>query len=179
MAFDDTVEAVQEFAEGITIPVLLDRQHLVSELYAISNVPTVIWIDEDDNIVRPNGVGFSIDMFKEFTGFDSTEHLDAIRAWVRNDVVDVAFADAKDDVGDLSDDEVNARLHFRVAAYLARQGDDVAAARHFAAAGELAPNDFTIRRAAMPLQDVDPFGEKFFELYGEWASNGSPYHGIR
>lgn len=168
-----------EFAEGITIPVLLDRQHLVSELYAISNVPTVVWIDEDDNIVRPNGVGFSSDMFKEFTGFDSTEHLDAIRTWVRDGEVDVAFADAVDEVGNLTDDEVNARLHFRIAAYLAREGNDAAAAGHFATASELAPNDFTIRRAAMPLQDVDPFGDKFFELYGEWAANGSPYHGIR
>ena len=43
-------------------------EHLLTELYAISNVPTVIWIDEDDRIVRPNSVAFSTDMFAEFTG---------------------------------------------------------------------------------------------------------------
>ena len=61
------------------MPVLIDPQHVLTELYAISNVPTVVWIDEDDRIVRPNGVAFSTDMFKEFTGAESGPHLDASR----------------------------------------------------------------------------------------------------
>ena len=43
---------------------------------------------------------------------------------------------------------------------------------------ELAPFDFSVRRAAMPLQDVDPFGEAFFEMFGAWREAGSPYHGV-
>ena len=38
--------------------------------------------------------------------------------------------------------------------------------------------DFTVRRAAMPLQGLDPFGEAFFELFGDWKKAGSPYHGM-
>ena len=30
------------------------------------------------------------------------------------------------------------------------------------------------RRAAMPLQDLDPFGDQFFEFFTEWQSSGSP-----
>ena len=52
------------------------------------------------------------------------------------------------------------------------------AAGHFARAGELAPNDWTIRRAALPLTGDDPFGPTFFELYKEWEAAGSPYHGL-
>ena len=46
--------AVREFAQDITFPVLMDPDHLLTELYAISNVPTVVMIDENDRIVHPN-----------------------------------------------------------------------------------------------------------------------------
>lgn len=179
MAFDDSADDVREWAEGIGYPVLVDRQHLLSELYAISNVPTVIWIDENDRIVRPNDAAFSVDMFRDFTGFDSAEFLDAVRAWVTDDVIDIAPELTDGAVDDLSPDEVAARLHFRIAAWARRDGNTEAAERHFRLAAELAPNDFTVRRAAMPLLGVDPFGDAFFELYGEWQANGSPYHGLQ
>jgi hypothetical protein len=166
---------VREFTEGITYPVLLDPEHLLSELYAISNVPTVVWIDEDDRIVRPNGVAFANDLFKDFTGVEAGPHLDLLRAWVHTGVVP---ADAEPAVADFSADEVLARLHFRVAVHARRNGDTDTAARHFARAGELAPNDFTIRRAMLPLVGDDPFGATFFEMYEEWERAGQPYHGL-
>ena len=154
-------------------------EHLLTELYAISNVPTVIWIDEDDRIVRPNSVAFSTDMFAEFTGAYAGPHLDALRAWVRDGVATLSADDARAAVPDLSDDEVRARLHFRIATEARRHGDDDAARRHFVRAGELAPIDFTIRRAAMPLMGGDPFGQEFMELYQEWERAGSPFHGLQ
>jgi len=178
VAFDDDAEAVREFADGITYPVLIDRQHLLSELYAISNVPTVMWIDAEDNIVRPNSVAFGVDMFTEFHGIDPEDHKNEIRDWVRNDVVGIDAETARTAVDDLSADEIDARLEFRIAVELRRSGRPDAADVHFAAAAELAPVDFTIRRAMMPLQGDDPFGEAFFELYGEWEAAGAPYHGI-
>jgi hypothetical protein len=82
-------------------------------------------------------------------------------------------------VDDLSADEVAARLHFRMATHLRRRGDETAAARHFDTAIGLAPLDFTIARAAMPLRGGNPFGEEFFALYEQWQAAGSPYHGLR
>ena len=157
---------------------LIDPNHLLTELYAISNVPTVIWIDEDDRIVRPNGVAFGTDMFKDFTGVEAGPHMDAVRRWVRGGELPIVADEARRAVGDLSSDEVLARLHFRVGAQARRRGDDVTARRHFALAGELAPNDFTIRRATMPLVGGDPFGQEFFDLYQDWQRAGSPYHGL-
>lgn len=169
---------MRPWADGITMPLLIDPQHVLTEVYAISNVPAVVWIDEHDRIVRPNSVAFSTDMFKEFTGAESGPHLDAVRGWVREGRSTMSEADARAAVPDLTDGEVRARLHFRVAVEARRRGDADSARRHLARAGELAPMDFTIRRAAMPLVGADPFGAEFMELYGEWEAAGSPFHGL-
>jgi hypothetical protein len=178
VAMDETVDDVRPWTNDITFPVLIDPEHLLTELYAISNVPTVVWIDENDHIVRPNGVAFSNDMFKDFTGVDSAPHLELVRQWVRTGVEPDGLANSPDAVADLSDDEVLARLHFRVATHARRAGDAETAARHFDRAGALAPHDFTIRRAALPLVGDDPFGATFFTMYEEWEAAGQPYHGL-
>ena len=178
VALDESPDDVRPFTEGISYPVLIDPEHLLSELYAISNVPTVIWIDEDNRIVRPNGVAFGSDMFKDFTGTEAGPHFELVRRWVREGAVPSRPDGATPEVDDLSDDEVLARLHFRVAVHARRAGDLEVAARHFERAGELAPHDFTIRRAAMPLVGDDPFGEKFFAMYEGWEAAGKQYHGL-
>ncbi len=157
---------------------LLDRDHLLSELYAISNVPTVVWIDEAGRIVRPNGVAFGTDLFKDFSGIEARPHMDEIRAWVRDGVLPIGLDQARHAVEPLTDDEVRARLVFRLATHARRIGRVDEAGRLFDEAGRLAPLDFTITRAAMPLQDVDPFGQVFFDLYGRWEAAGAPYHGL-
>ena len=44
VAVDEDVDKIRPAAEGITYPVLIDADHVVTELYAISNVPTVLMI---------------------------------------------------------------------------------------------------------------------------------------
>jgi peroxiredoxin len=178
VAIDNAADDVRPFVEGITYPVLLDQNHLLTELYAISNVPTVLWIDEEDRIVRPNGVAFGSDLFTEFTGVESGPHMDAVRRWVNAGQTPLTDDEARGCVAALTDDEVRARLHFRVAAEALRQGDETTARSHFASAAELAPYDFTIRRAALPLLGDDPFGPTFFRFYEQWQEAGSPYHGL-
>jgi peroxiredoxin len=183
VAFDQHADDVREFAEGINIPVLLDSSHLLSELYAISNVPTVVWIDADGKVARPNTPAFGTDTFVDFHGVPAGPHLDAIRSWVRTGDVPVAetpgdTAVATPAVADLSDDEVEARLLFRIGAHLVREGRADEAASRLARATELAPLDFTVARAAMPLTGRDPFGEEFLKLYDDWIAAGSPYHGL-
>ncbi|HEY2215292.1 MAG TPA: TlpA disulfide reductase family protein, partial [Acidimicrobiales bacterium] len=130
VAMDNAPEDVAPFTEDITFPVLYDSRHLLSELYAISNVPTVVWIDEDDTIVRPNGLAFGSDLFSEFTGVDSGPHMSAVRSWVNEGTLPISADDARGAVEDLSVDEIMARLHFRIGADAFNRGDDEMARRH-------------------------------------------------
>ena len=178
VAIDNAADDVAPWTDGITFPVLYDPNHALTELYAISNVPTVVWIDEDDDIVRPNGVAFGSDLFTDFTGVESAPHQAAVRAWVRHGVVPIAADEARRAVDDLSEDEVAARLHFRLGVDALRRGDDAGARRQMETATRLAPFDWTVRRAAMPLVGLDPFGPDFLTLYAEWQDLGMPYHGL-
>ena len=175
MAIDENIDEVRSLAENITYPVLMDPDHVLTELYAISNVPAVVWIDGDGRITRPNAYEFGSDLLTEFTGRTRGNHFDQIRGWVRHGAVP---EDASSEIADLSEDEVAARLHFRLAAHLRRTGDEEGAARHFEVAAQLAPLDFTVVRAAMPLQGESPFGEEFFKILAEYEAAGTPFHGI-
>ena len=178
VAIDESADDVRPWVDGITMPVLLDREHVLTEVFAISNVPAVVWIDEDGRIARPTAVAFGSDMFKDFTGVGAGPHLDAVRRWVRDGTVDIDADTARTAVPDLTDDEVLARLHFRIGAAARRIGDDAAARTHLDCAVELAPDDLTIWRAAMPLLGEDPFGQPFFTKFQEWQERGSPFHGL-
>jgi len=178
VAVDEDVDKVRPAADGITFPVLIDADHVVTELYAISNVPTVLLIDEHDRIVQPNWNAFSNDMFRELTGIDSGAQRAAIRRWVVDGTPIITADEAKHAVGDLSPDEERAKLYFRIGVHLRNAGDLAGAERNFADAGELAPFDWTNRRAAVPLQGGDPFGEPYRELAAEYQAAGRPFHGI-
>jgi peroxiredoxin len=183
VALDEDADDVRPFAEKVRLPVLVDRDHLVSDRLGISNVPAVVWVDEDGRVARPPTVAFGTDTWTGFHGVSSGPHLDAIRRWVDGGGVpegraNAAAGGAGTQVGDLSEDEEAARLWFRIATHLRRTGRTDEAAERFARATELAPLDFTVARAAMPLTGRDPFGTEFFDLYGRWQAAGAPFHGL-
>lgn len=162
----DRAEDVRPFIERAspTHPSLIDSDHRVAEIYHISNVPTLIWIDERGRICRPHDAQFGTDTFAAYTGKLSAPYLDMLRAWVR------------DGRGVLTEEEVRrlapsptretqlARAERALAWHLHQVGRAQAAQRHFRRAGELAPLDWTIRRGSMPLLGENPFGPAFFEL---------------
>ena len=111
VALDESADHVRPLTEGISFPVLLDRDHVLAELYAVSNVPTVIWIDEDGAIARPNSAEVGTDMFLKFTGVRPEQHMDRVREWVQSGTLP---ADAATEIPDLNVEEIEARLAFRM-----------------------------------------------------------------
>ncbi len=179
VALDDSVAAAVEWVHAAdprpAFPLLLDREHLLAELYGIVNIPSVVWIDEDDRIVRAPVIAPADDMFRDFTHIDSSVHHDQLRAWVRTGAIPAKAP--REQVVLPTDDEQLARLERRVGAFLTRSGAPERAELHFERAAELAPMDWTIRRGTMPLRGEDPFGERFFAFVAEWAEAGSPGYG--
>ena len=98
-----------------TFPVVIDRDHVTAERYGFVNVPTVIWIDEDDNIVRPPDIAPGDDMCREFTGIDSTVHHDQLRAWVRDGTLPVDTDTCVENQNMPTENDQLARLHRRIA----------------------------------------------------------------
>jgi hypothetical protein len=178
IAVDEDADRIRPHAEGISFPILLDRDHRVCELLSVTNIPTVLWVDERGRIAVPNAEAFGSDTFIEFTGVSGEPHKAALRGWAAGGDPPLPREEAAGSVPDFTEDEVRGHLHWRVAATLRRMGREDAAAVHFARAGELAPNDFTVTRAALPLQGKDPFGQDFFTAYEAWKAAGKPYHGL-
>lgn len=179
VAVDESVDVVAPWvdAANATYPVLIDADHTFVDAYGIRNVPTVLWIDEDDRIVRPNAPEFGNDQFIEFHGQPSAPHLAALERWILQGEKPYASDDAVRAAQFLPDADQQAALAaYRLAVELWRSGQTALAEAHFARAGELAPYDFTIRRGSMPLRGQDPFGQPFFELYREWEAVGRPYY---
>jgi len=176
VALDKSPDDARPYIEkaGPTHPSLIDTEHRVAHLYGMINVPTVVFIDEAGRIARPNAMEYGTDMFKQFHGRESAVFLAAVREWARSGRSDVPPEQiAKRSVPPTPDEEL-ARAEFTLAWFLHKRGRAEAAERHFVRAGELSPNDWTIRRGSMPIRGKNPMGPEFFELFREWDANGKP-----
>ena len=157
-----------------THPSLIDTEHQVADLYAMINVPTMVWIDEAGRIVRPNDAQFGTDTFTQFHGKRSAPFLAAVHAWVTGKQGALTPAQVRSQQLLPTPEGQLARAEFTLAWYLHQQGRTAAAERHFERAGQLSPHDWTIRRGSMPIRGKNPMGPEFFELYKEWQAAGSP-----
>ncbi|MXY73035.1 MAG: TlpA family protein disulfide reductase [Dehalococcoidia bacterium] len=157
-------------------PSLIDTEHLVPDLYGMINVPTILWIDEEGRIVRPNDVAFGSNDFKEMTGIDSELHLERLRAWVRGEGPAMTPEEARAVQTLPTAAEQEARAEFTLAWWLSQRGHAEDAEPHYVRAGELAPHDFTIRRGTMLIRGLDPMGEDFMKIVNEWTEAGNAFY---
>jgi len=153
-------------------PVAVDTAHVTAERYGITNVPSVVWVDEDDRIVKPPTIAPGDDQFVDYTRIDSEQHHEALRAWVRDGSLPESASRAPEV---RTDEGQRALAERRVAAYLVRAGRPEAARAHLATAQELAPWDWTVRRGGIALTGGDPFlGEEFIAFWEQWDEAGRP-----
>jgi hypothetical protein len=176
VALDRCADDARPYVERArpTHPSLIDSEHRVADLYAMINVPTMVWIDEAGRIVRPNDAQFGTDTFTQFHGRRSAPFLAAVRAWVRGERGALAEGAVRAQQLLPTAEQQLARAEFTLAWFLHRNGRIAAAERHFERAGRLSPHDWTIRRGSMPIRGKNPMGPEFFELYQEWQAAGSP-----
>ncbi|GAA5059256.1 peroxiredoxin [Thermocatellispora tengchongensis] len=171
----DPADAAPWIAD-VAHPALIDAEGVVAELYNIVNVPTVVWVDEEGRIARPQDTMTATDTFRSMNNLSAEAATAALRRWVLADEPGLTAEEARAHLRLPTEEERTARLHARVAAWLFRRGRTAAARRHLDAAAALAPHDVSIRRGLMPLDGVDPFGEAYFELRAELEAAGVPIY---
>jgi hypothetical protein len=159
-----------------THPTLIDEHHRLGELYNMVNVPTVVWIDETGRITRPNDVAFTTEKGGRYANVSTDEQMALLRGWVRGSLPPPSDDDIRKRVTPLSEESSLARAHFGLGWWLHQEGRFGAAQHQFSIGGELAPDDFMIRRGTMPLRGSDPFGPEFAEMVTDWLGRGHTYY---
>ncbi|WP_354670913.1 TlpA disulfide reductase family protein [Actinomadura sp. DC4] len=176
VACDRDPAQARPWQSDLTHPALVDADGIVAERYNVINVPTVVWIDEEGRIARPQDTQTATDLFRSMNGIDSEASLAALRRWVAEGDRGLTDAQIEENLRVPTREEQRARAHARLAVWLAREGRADAAARHLARAAELAPHDVAIRRGLMPLVGTDPFGDAYFALREELRARGIPVY---
>ncbi len=123
------------------------------------NVPSIFWIDESGRMVRANDPVYALRRNRE-TG-ESTineEYLSAVRDWVANGaqsafLMDEGRLDSR--LPDLEFDDVSAAASFQLGTYLAVHGHPEDALIHFKRAHALRPENWTYKRQAWNLGDIE------------------------
>lgn len=196
VALDSEPGAAEPWIEqaGATYPALIDREHRVSELYNLVNVPQAVWIDETGRIVRPPEAAGAFDVLNRRdpkTNEISQElldqrketrrvYLDAIRDWVAN-------GDASPYA--LSEDAVRARMeqpnetilaahaNFRLGQYLLAHGRRAEGEVYLDAAKSLHPESWAIwRQASGKLENGIAASPEFLARVQARAEEHKPYY---
>jgi len=156
-------------------PSLLDEKLQVAELYDVRNVPSGFWIDERGRMVRANDPIYAQRRNRE-TGevTTNTEYLDAVRDWVAKGAESAYLMDEKrleSRIPALDADDVQAAAFFHLGTYLAQHARPEEALVHFKQAHALRPENWTYKRQAWSLGDMErDYGTNFQEAMKDPSS---------
>jgi hypothetical protein len=160
-------------------PSLIDRHHLVADLFGVVNIPSSIWINEAGMIVRPAEAAPAPpsatprqrrqmpdevpERFKQIMAEaakipnHSEQYHAALRDWVaKGDASEYALAPDEVIARSRPRDENKAlgHAHFELATQLELDGHHDLAIKHFRQAHRLVPDSWTFRRQAWSLEQV-------------------------
>jgi len=146
VAMDSQPEAARPWVEAAApdYPVLIDRNHVVAELYNMVNVPQAVWIDESGRIVRPTE---NAGAFEGFRAMDratrrmpeeiaakvakaKATYVAAVRDWVEQGAASRHAFDpvrARAHVARMDDRVAEAHASFRFGLHLLRSGREAEA----------------------------------------------------
>ena len=184
-------------------PSLIDRHHVLADLFGITNIPMSVWIDEQGMIVRPAETAPAppqpggtpprtlpadlpqryVDIMAEAAKIRKDTHAyhAALVDWVEKGAAS-RFALSPDEVVARSRPRDTAKAlghaHFALASQLEIEGHHDAAVSHFREAHRLVPDSWTFRRQAWSLEKVgDGPLARFWQGPKPDAPDAWPYEG--
>ncbi|HUE59875.1 MAG TPA: hypothetical protein VMO88_09860 [Acidimicrobiales bacterium] len=165
-------EVARPFVEeaGTTHPSLIDQTHRMDSLFGVTNVPTVVWIDETGTIVRgperaaPMPIGERAIQIVDMIGGleERVAYEGKLRDWVHNGAQS-RYAKTPEQIVERSRPSPKtvseAAAHFEIAQHFWRsEGLTDRVIRHFNAAHELQPDNVTFKRQAWSALAVERNG---------------------
>ncbi len=188
------VDAVRPWIEAAKPdhPSLIDRAHLLDELFGIVNVPSGVWIDEAGVIVRPPETAYprrpnyqDREILPDASAAEAAEiaevrklrteaetYVAALRDWVEHGA-ESRFALAPEEVLRRSrprpPEEAEAAARFELGQHLHRLGRAEHAVRHFREAYRLQPDNWTYKRQAWNL--LGPHQSPLEVYGGDWLTD--------
>jgi hypothetical protein len=161
--------------------VLIDDQHVVTQLYHMVNVPTAVWINEQGRIVRPNEVAYVDNRYTAMHRVDAAPYLDAIRDWAANGDRSsflISEQELKERMKPPPPERALADAEFALGEYLYKHGHGPDGIPHFKEAQRLAPDNWNYKRQAWALSDAErDYGTTFMKEVQKL--NGKPYYAPR
>ncbi|MBX3420907.1 MAG: TlpA family protein disulfide reductase [Pirellulaceae bacterium] len=154
---------------------LIDRQHVVSSLFQMVNVPMGVWIDEAGRIVRPAEVAYSRPVALLNIKVDGGSYVQGLRDWVKQgDRSPYALSTAEIGRRLMSEDDRYglAEANFKLAVHLQLAGD-AGSAEYFKAAQSLAPDNWNYHRQHWAFQP-ESADRMWFKKLSELK--GRPYY---
>lgn len=148
----------------------------MGELYNMVNVPTVVWIDENGHIARPNDVAFTTEKGGRYARVSTADQMALLRAWVHGELEARDDVTLQNQVQQPNDESQAARAMFGLGWWLFQNVDEEAGIEWFRRASKLAPGDFMIRRGTMRYRGADPFGPEFALMVSKWLAKGRSYY---
>ena len=148
-------------------PSLIDRRHVVADLYQFVNVPNAVWIDEQGVIVRPAHAPAATASMANMIGLGPDDYLNAVRDWVAQGASS-RFVPAPDKrlatQHAVDDADVTAALNFRLGEYLVEHGQPEGGRPYVEEAVRLRPKSWAYRRQAWAIyQPPEKNGTLWYE----------------
>jgi hypothetical protein len=160
---------------------LVDRDHLVSDLYNMVNVPQAVWIDEEGRIVRPTEVsGFELTLNILKARKTRKIYFDAIRDWVKNgDASPHAYSasDARAHLPTYTDKIALAHASFHLGQYLWNAGNRAEGETFLRKATELNPDSWNFFRQMKNLgHKLGSGGPEYMARVRKFRKEGKEYY---
>ena len=132
-----------------TYTTLIDRDHVVSSLYHMVNVPTGVWIDEQGRVVRPPEVAYSRDVALLSIKVNGSDYVAGLRDWVDNGPESKYVMKPKELHNSLAaqpEELALADAHFKLATYFKEHNEAQLAQKHWQKAQALNPDSWNYHR---------------------------------
>jgi hypothetical protein len=163
-------------AAKATYTTLIDRQHLVSSLFDMVNVPTGVMIDEEGRVVRFDEGTYTRKYEAGTLSFGTDDYVPMLRDWVEQGAASV-FVFSPEQMAERlprrDQKELLADAHFRLGAHLFERGEREAAERHWEAAQQLHPESWNYHRQDWSFTPAEA-GRRWFEKFQ--TLEGKPYY---